>query len=210
MRGETVQHMKKIDHMNLAKFWMEEAGTFLPQDCQEAFIYGNIEPDINYVTYLHGFLHHHPFRGHNFTNITPTLLKMLEQDAGKLLTVRQCYRLGKCCHYAADIFTFPHNEEFPGNMRDHIRYELDLHAHWGEVLRGYQPCLHSSPLNGKELGEAILALHSEYVCQQGGPAVDCEYILTATKLLLEACLLPIHQEVTYEDINHYGLLLPHN
>ena len=34
-----------------------------------------------------------------------------------------CYRLGVLLHYAADAFTWPHNEHFGGSLREHMRYE---------------------------------------------------------------------------------------
>mgnify|MGYP000748265676 CR=1 FL=1 len=37
-----------------------------------------------------------------------------------------CRHLGVITHYVADYFTFPHNQNFPGNLKDHCIYEEEL------------------------------------------------------------------------------------
>ena len=40
--------------------------------------------------------------------------------------MRRCAGLGVIIHYISDFFTFPHNDHYPGNVKDHCYYERDL------------------------------------------------------------------------------------
>ena len=43
-------------------------------------------------------------------------------------------RVGEVVHYIADYFTFPHNEIYPGNLKDHCMYEKELKLYLREYL----------------------------------------------------------------------------
>ena len=47
-------------------------------------------------------------------------------DKDKGMNMRRCAGLGVIIHYIADYFTFPHNDHYPGNVKDHCYYERDL------------------------------------------------------------------------------------
>ena len=170
----------------------------LPRRYQQAFIYGNFEPDINLLTHLHGFSKQKKPHGHRSGTIFPILIRMLRRDSGKPLSWGRCYRLGKCFHYAADSFTFPHNREFAGNLKAHNQYEAALHRCWRVILPQYHPhlCGTYKNVSDAQLRRRILALHQEYrstphhSCEQ-----DCRYILIVTKLLLETYMIPAGTEL---------------
>ncbi|MCC8110175.1 MAG: zinc dependent phospholipase C family protein [Ruminococcus sp.] len=122
--------MKTRDHKKLAGFWACRLDAYLPHAYALAFFYGNLEPDMNIFTHFHGFTKKHKLHGHRFVIIYPILLRMLQRDVGKPLTLLRCYRIGKCCHYTTDIFTFAHNPEFTGQFSEHNRYESMLHAYF--------------------------------------------------------------------------------
>ncbi len=88
---ESHRAMIGLDHKNLAEFWMNTAGKDLPEDYKLAFIYGNIEPDINVFTYLHAFRTGQKFHGHNNEYIMPTLQKMFKKYMVKPLTLHRCF-----------------------------------------------------------------------------------------------------------------------
>ncbi len=43
----------------------------------------------------------------------------VDSDDFKKISTSYCRKLGEVTHYLADYFTFPHNGEFDGNMKDH-------------------------------------------------------------------------------------------
>ncbi len=203
--------MEKKDHKRLAQFWMERAGHKLPKIDRQAYIYGSIEPDMNPLTYLHGFRTQQKFHGHNRENIKPTLLKMLEKDLQKPLSLRTCYRLGKCSHYIADCFTFPHNLAFEGTVKEHVRYDSELHDHWMNIMDTLSPTIVPRRIRFPDLADELDALHRAYRQAPHGIDQDCSYIFTATQILLETCLMPKLEEApNYESIHRYRLVQSRN
>lgn len=56
--------MQTRDHKVLAEFFVSEIGQELSAIYMKAFILGNIEPDKNLFTYLHGLVKGVKFHGH--------------------------------------------------------------------------------------------------------------------------------------------------
>ena len=120
--------MKTLSHKYLAE---HIAGQYLrgfsPLE-KNAYIYGAVAPDVNKVTYLHGWKGNKKFFGHNYENSSRTmdhLIKKLERSTpGGWVYF---YRLGKLTHYIADSFTHVHNGYFTGSLAEHVQYESALH-----------------------------------------------------------------------------------
>ena len=120
--------MKTLSHKYLAE---HIAGQYLRGFSmleKNAYIYGAIAPDVNKVTYLHGWKGNKKFFGHNYENSSQTmdhLIKKLERSTpgGGIYF----YRLGKLTHYIADSFTHVHNGYFTGSLAEHVQYESALH-----------------------------------------------------------------------------------
>lgn len=69
-----------------------------------AFVLGNIEPDLNVFTYLHGMTHYEKLRGHSYDNVLPSMERLLKKiERRKYFGIRGYYLLGKVMHYTADI-----------------------------------------------------------------------------------------------------------
>lgn len=128
--------MRTADHRRLGQYLLREIEEYknLPLLHKISFIWGNIEPDINYVTYLKGFSENKKFQGHNSQNGMKHIKKLTEKIEGKPLNVITCYRAGKITHYIADAFTFPHNDGFTGNIKNHMSYERRLHCKFSQYL----------------------------------------------------------------------------
>jgi hypothetical protein len=90
-----------------------------------AFLLGNIEPDLLFVSYLCG-QERHPFAGHLYPEASQRMLRLCLQLDGGCRTIADHFRLGKLCHYTADCFTWPHDPSYPGTMAAHISYERQL------------------------------------------------------------------------------------
>ncbi len=203
-----IKNMEKKDHKRLAEFWMKEAGGDLPRSYQLAFIIGNIEPDINGLTYLHGFRTQQKFHGHHYENVMPILLKKLKRDMGRPLTLLRCYRIGKCFHYAADCFTFPHNKEFTGTMKEHMQYEKELHEYWLRKLYNLSAPVFPRRTDPAKLTAELKRLHDEYTEQPHDVGHDYRYILSVTQLLLETYLLPERKDIIIGSVVHARLIQP--
>ncbi|MGN0354705.1 MAG: zinc dependent phospholipase C family protein [Muricoprocola sp.] len=173
--------MQTRDHKKLAEMLVSEMPGSISYICLKAFIYGNIEPDKNPFTYLHGIVKGKKFHGHNYGNILPVMKKLFYSLQEKRnWGIREYYHFGKLMHYTADAFTFPHNNLFHGNLKEHCRYEQELHKWFQNEMERWK--------NGKRekyivSGRNIGTLHELYLKQAGNYENDCEYILIAAEML---------------------------
>ena len=177
--------MQTRDHKKLAEMFASEMSRKrIPYICKKAFIYGNIEPDKNPFTYLHGMLKGKKFHGHDYENILPVIKKIFNStQEKKKWGVREYYHFGKLMHYTADVFTFPHNRLFSGNVKDHRKYEKELHSCFGTAIDQWKSQeMKDTPFSCVN----IEILHAEYLRQAGNYETDCEYILAAVEMLLRA------------------------
>lgn len=89
--------MQTRDHKKLAEMFASEMSRKrIPYICKKAFIYGNIEPDKNPFTYLHGMLKGKKFHGHDYENILPVIKKIFNStQEKKKWGVREYYHFGK-------------------------------------------------------------------------------------------------------------------
>lgn len=127
--------MQTKDHRKLAELLAAEMGENVPYCYKRAFILGNIEPDINLFTYLHGLAWGEKLHGHNYENILQVMRRLFDSvQRQEKIGIRRYYHLGKLTHYVTDAFTFPHNRVFHGNLREHCRYESELHENFSNIL----------------------------------------------------------------------------
>ncbi|MCD8118570.1 MAG: zinc dependent phospholipase C family protein [Lachnospiraceae bacterium] len=184
--------MKKKDHRELAEYWVRRMDHRIPLLKRMAFIFGNFEPDINYLTYLHGFTHYRNFLGHHYDHVFPVLLHLIDRYENSLFSITAYYRLGKCFHYTADIFTYPHNPCFSGSMKEHVQYEMQLHECIHTVLGKEENELHRrmfrGDLDADDIREGLTKMHEKYLKEAHSCELDLWYILNATQLLAEAYL----------------------
>lgn len=175
--------MQTRDYKALAEFLISEIGHELSAIYIKAFILGNIEPDKNLFTYLHGLVRGIKFHGHNYENILPVMEKLFDSlQEKRCWGIREYYHFGKLLHYTADAFTFPHNRIFRGNLREHCRYEKELHKRFLYMLQESQ----KQPTQKRGRGlDCIKKLHEEYLQQAGNYENDCRYILKAAVLLTQ-------------------------
>lgn len=181
--------MKARDHKILAGYLTSGAGLDISYIYEKAFIIGNIEPDKNPFTYLHGLTKKEKFRGHNYENILPVMRKLFHSLQKKeQFGVREYYRLGKLIHYVADSFTFPHNRKFTGTLGEHCEYEKELHKIISLGLRKHKWAEQREEKTGHF--DNIEMLHEEYLEQAGNYDTDYGYILQAAEMVLNAVFCP--------------------
>lgn len=181
--------MKSIDHFilgkNLSEKMLDNAGSaqrFL-------FVIGNVLPDKLPHTYLCRLAECEKYRGHNFNNTKNKVERYMNCLMSKnSLTGFDYLWLGILCHYVADAFTFPHNSNFPGTLKEHVQYEGILHDYVGdghlENVIDYAvpqlPFLNSSMF----LFDLYNLYHLEYEKQEMGYENDIHYIGMVTRVLV--------------------------
>ena len=143
---------------------------------QYAFLFGCVEPDFNVTTYLKRASHGQRLRGHNYPNMLQTVRRLFQKlqnwETERFLFY---YRMGKLTHYLTDAFTRPHNLEFSGSLRAHIKYENELENEFLESLSN--PYLPDKVLECKELYHYFLEKHQEYRYEMAGRETDIHFTL---------------------------------
>lgn len=144
--------MKYSDHYILAKYIADSFGV-RDRINRTYFIWGNITPDLNKLTYLHGY-------GCLLDRLTEMGNKLSLNQRRKLLIaghtaegarryvnkfsrklIRKTrwsfldwYRFGKVVHYVADRFTYPHTLGYSDGFFNHVAYEEELHKQFARFM----------------------------------------------------------------------------
>ena len=180
--------MRKKSHISLAWYLMNSQGMEVLKQHKNWFYLGSILPDC-----VPSFI----YRKHSYETSFRFLEKEIEKlighfDPEKGINAYCSRRLGVITHYLSDYFTFPHNKNYPGDLKAHCIYEEDLkHA-----LRAY---VHSDEAkrirqkNGtfrtkEEILEFIHSMHKEYMKIQSAVQRDCEYIVELCHRVVDALL----------------------
>ena len=145
-----------------------------------AYLFGNIQPDICAYSYLKGVAPGDEKRGHNMK----TALMRIERMEMSMVPdgIAAAYTLGKITHYAADIFTYPHNPElFHGSLKGHMIYERVLDNRLEKVLDESETFLPDTVITGAT--PFLKELHKEYEKAKHSPMNDISYILSAAFIL---------------------------
>lgn len=203
--------MKTESHRLLGKYLIGTVHGIYEPKYEKAFLWGCVEPDFNFLTYLKGSGKIRLFRGHNFRNSATCVRHMLDTlQKNKDWGMREYYCFGKLIHYLSDAFTYPHNENFSGSIREHRRYEMELHKRFQRYIILKQ-CV---PNEGQDRSacEVIGLLHRQYLDAEPGETTDVRYIVLTAAIVFRM-LMPEtanaekqHAEVPYESSYHYGLL----
>lgn len=118
--------MKTDSHRFLGQFLLRRWGSPGPGK-RAAFLWGCVEPDRNYATYLRGFLRTGRPGGHGYDSRCPWLVRRLTRlEKRRQLRLVDWFYLGQTLHYVADSFTHAHTPRFQGSLADHRAYEEHL------------------------------------------------------------------------------------
>ena len=181
--------MRKKSHISLAKFLVENMQTPSMHKHWKAFYLGSILPDCkpSFLTQRHEF--------EGTFEMVREQIYALSTDADLICTNTRAYmrQLGEVVHYLADYFTFPHNESYDGNLKDHCSYENDLKFRLREYVASREAArerLRACRLEtAEEIARFIQEAHAEYVSRKRSVEEDCEYIVRicyqVTRAILE-------------------------
>lgn len=192
--------MRKKSHISLAWYLMNSTGMGYLKEHKGSFYIGSILPDC-----VPAFL----VRKHTVEDS----FSVLEKEIGKLVSHfdpkkgANCYfcrHLGVITHYISDYFTFPHNANYPGKLKDHCIYEEELK----KKIRAY---VHSPEARKMRLGETIHTpeeivafirrMHEIYMMAQSAVRRDCEYIISLCHTVVDAILILFESQMRVKQIS---------
>ena len=180
--------MKQKDHRALAHYLMNHLGDpsfFRKSWNRRFFILGSISPDYIPFTYLRGFRKSHGMLGHNADYSGRAIQKKMRRLEEKgLARWRDCLRMGSLMHYLADSFTHPHTSRFSGDMREHRRYERELHEHFLAFLEQWKRISEQNLTNEHPI-DLLRRLRREYQTGDASPESDCIGILNACSAIFD-------------------------
>ena len=180
--------MRKKSHISLAWYLMNCEGMEALGHHKYSFYVGSILPDC-----VPSFL----VRKHTIDDSFDVLKKEFEKlvshfDPNKGADRYFCRHLGVITHYISDYFTFPHNANYPGKLKDHCIYEEELkheiraYVHSPEAVRTRLEGTIHTP---EAILEFVQRMHQIYVSMQSAVRRDCEFIISLCHTVVDALLL---------------------
>ncbi len=179
--------MQTKDHLALGLVLADRSGNWPLAEHRLAFLLGCAAPDWNVLTYLRGARSRRRICGHNFENSLRVMERsLLGVQRDGLRTAVDFFRLGKMLHYAADAFTWPHNDFWEAGIRAHRVYEAELHRRFRAALADDRFLLARD-------APGLLAVyynraHRAYARAERGMETDCRFIIRVCGSLLASCL----------------------
>lgn len=125
--------MRKKSHLSLAKYIIGISDIKNFDRHKKAFYIGSILPDCkpSFITQRHEITGTFPLVERQIHHLTSGYHQMAE------LSTSYFTKLGEVVHYVADYFTFPHNKEYPGTMKQHCIYEGQLKHKLREYIKNF-------------------------------------------------------------------------
>lgn len=171
--------MLKESHKLLGEYLFSHCAGIPKQRYKKLFLWGCVEPDYNYLTYLKGSLKVQPFRGHHYPNGQGRILRLVRRlRRNHRRNILNFYRLGKLMHYVSDAFTYSHNPEFGGRIKGHHSYEKNLNSRFQNRSFGAAITLPKGKSDSPE--KIILDAHRQYAEAAAGLSTDLDFILKVT------------------------------
>ena len=191
--GQKWSVMRKKSHLSLSLYLLDSLDSVLLEEHRKAFLLGSILPDCkpSFVT-----------TKHNVEETFEMVCKEIEQltiEAGdyKRISTAYCTKLGEITHYMADYFTFPHNNTFMGNIREHCVYEKELKHALKKYIRSEKVYTNKSIAESfktpQDLCQFVKALHNQYLLAKKSVEIDCMYIVALCHIVVSGILMLLSQ-----------------
>ncbi len=202
--------MRKKSHISLARHIVHVSDKDYFVKHKKAFYVGSILPDCkpSFITQRHEI--------HGTFDYLTGRIGILTEGYTHTDELSTMYftKLGEVIHYIADYFTFPHNKEYPGDMKEHCVYEgklkHSLRSYISEIGNrdisivankyGNNDLMEFSSVG--DICEFIKKEHKRYI-KRGFHSVeeDCKYIVgicsKIARAILHVCLQAINKNVEY-------------
>lgn len=177
--------MRKKSHISLAGFLVRGLESDTLRRRWKSFYVGSLLPDCrpSFLTMRHEY-------DETFELVKGKIRYLVETGDDSMDTMRYMIDLGQVFHYIADYFTFPHNTNYPGSLKDHCLYEKYLKQELRSYIREGNAVFHencSGRLDSVEdIIEFIRKNHKEYMEELHSVKDDCEYITRVCSQVLAA------------------------
>ena len=180
--------MRKKSHISLARYIAQDMQVPVMTHHRKAFYLGSILPDCkpSFLTQRHEF--------NGTFDLVKERICVLSADSGLLLDNGRAFmrRLGEIIHYIADYFTFPHNQIYDGNLKDHCMYEKELKFRLREYVKSGKAFRDRIDAKKFETPEAVCSFvkraHEDYLKMKHGVQEDCEDIVRICHQVVQAIL----------------------
>lgn len=178
--------MRKKSHISLAKYIVDSLDEQNLQKHKKAFYLGSILPDCkpSFLTTKH------EMQG-TFPQVSEQIHRLSRGEGVKNLRVY--FRdLGQVIHYVADYFTFPHNRNYHGTLRDHCAYEKHLKKSLKEYIRSGEAAKNREKARAFRSPEAICEFirraHEAYMSRKTNVERDCRMIVALCHQVVEGII----------------------
>lgn len=180
--------MRKKSHVSLSRYLIESVDSTLLDTHRKAFIVGSILPDCkpSFVTTRHTI-------EETFDMVTEFISKLtVDSSDFKKISTAYCRKLGEVTHYVADYFTYPHNDIFDGNIKDHCIYEKELKKALKEYINSDEVYVNrdiaSSFETPDQLCDYVKNRHTQYLANENNVESDCRYIVALCHIVVGGIL----------------------
>lgn len=187
--------MRKKSHISLSRFLVVNMNKEELLKHRKAFYFGSILPDCmpSFLTRRHTF-------DETFFIVRKEIENLIESHSiNNEINSKFCRKLGVVTHYIADYFTFPHNKNFTGSLKDHCKYEKILkhklreHVHTFECKRERLTETRFKTLD--ELFAFIHEVHQRYLMKLSEVKKDIQYIVDICFEVVDAIIRFVEMQV---------------
>ncbi|MGN0335587.1 MAG: zinc dependent phospholipase C family protein [Lachnospiraceae bacterium] len=181
--------MRKKSHISLAGFLVNGLENEVLSRRWKAFYVGSLLPDCkpSFLTVRHEYDETFEIVEDKIRHLIKKRRELREDS------FRYMVDLGQVFHYIADYFTFPHNTNYPGNLKDHCIYERNLKSELYSYIREGNASFSSDSSDKISSVDDILKYirksHKEYMENFRSVSEDCEYITRVCSRVLTAMWL---------------------
>ena len=162
---------------------------------RKAFYFGSILPDCmpSFLTRRHTF-------DDTFYIVRKEIENLVENHSiDNEINRKFCRKLGVVTHYIADYFTFPHNKNFTGSLKDHCQYENVLKhqlKEYVQTLEFKRESLKETRFETlEELFVFIHEVHERYLMKLSEVKKDIQYIVTICFEVVAAIIQFVEMQV---------------
>lgn len=187
--------MRKKSHISLACYLVNSIDVKELNKHKKAFYLGSILPDCkpSFITTKHEF-------NGTFDKVKRDIKQLtVECNLDNRNARVYCRNLGQVIHYIADYFTFPHNESYDGNLKDHCIYEEDLKHELRRYIRSGEAERNKDRFIKFETPEALFdfikSAHDEYLKFKRSVQEDCKYIVNLCHQVVQSIIYLLQNQI---------------
>lgn len=187
--------MRKKSHISVARYIVNNIETQELDDHKKAFYLGSILPDCkpSFLTQKHEFTGTFELVQENIRNLT--------EDCELSGRNQRVYwrHIGEVIHYVADYFTFPHNDTYDGNLKDHCIYEKHLKNYLKEYIKSGEALRQQKEMKSFKTVEALFKYietsHQEYLKFKRSVQEDVKYIISLCQQVVVAIVQLLERKI---------------